>query len=192
MKNIASIMLTLAVSGLGLSVLAEEEFAPYGTATLSKTQYSPQKLAISVMGTPEETRGLLQQLVQVLKQYPAGAPKGSQIEVVVVGATVGAFAKENYTSFQSQIDEIAEMTKGAEPVKVTLCGNSIKNVGYKYEDMHGFADVATLGYAELAHLAQNGFVILPITIVKAKDARYFFRPDKKPQAPTTALPPGKM
>lgn len=172
--------------------MAEEEFAPYGTATLSKTQYSPQKIALSVMGTPEETKGLVQQLVQVLKQYTAGAPKGSQVEVVVVGATVGAFAKENYAAFQAQMDEIAGMTKGAEPVKVTLCGNSIKNSGYKYDDMHGFAEVAPLGFAQLAYLAQNGFVVLPSPILKAKEARYFFRPDMKPQAQAAPASPGRM
>lgn len=192
MKNMAAIVLALAFSSLSLSVLAEDEFAPYGTAAATKTQYTPQKIAFSVMSTADETKDILQQLQGVLKQYYIGAPKGSQIAVVVIGATVGAFAKENYATFQPQIDALAEMTKGAAPVKFTFCGNSIKNAGYKYEDMHGFADVAPAGYIELAHLAQNGFALAPINIVKTKDARYLFRPDKKLQAPAAPASPGKM
>ena len=192
MKHTVAFTLALAISGLSMSVLSDEELAPYGTAQMCKTQYTPQKIAFSVMSTAEDTKEIMKQLVGVLKQYSAGAPNGSQIEVVVIGGTVGAFAKENYLTFQPQIDAIVDMSKGKVPIKIALCGNSTKNAGYKYEDMHGFAEIVPAGYIEIAHAVSEGYAVAPINIVKTKDARYYFRPDLKPQTSGTPAAAPKM
>jgi intracellular sulfur oxidation DsrE/DsrF family protein len=185
MKKAIVFAMALAFSGMSLAVQAEEDFAPYGSAKAIKPEYAPQKMAFSVMGTAEETPALMAQLAGVLKQAVVAVPKGSEIEVVVIGSTVGAFAKENYAQFQPQIDAIVDLTKGAIPLKVRLCGNSVKGAGYKPEDMHGFAEVVPAGYLELASLGQQGYTIGQIAIVNTKGARYAFRPDLKPQAPAT-------
>ena len=192
MKKAVVVALALAFSGMSLSVLAEEEFSPYGSAKAVKPEYAPQKMAFSVMSTPEDTPAILKQLAGVLKQAVAAVPKGSEIEVVVIGATVGAFAKENYTTYQPQIDAIAELTKGTIPLKVRLCGTSMKGAGYKPEDFHGFVEVVPAGYLELSSLGQQGYTIGQINIVNTQGARYVFRPDKKPQAQTAPAAPAKM
>lgn len=173
--------------GTAMSVSIAEEMAPYGTAKPLAVQYQgPLKMALTVMSTPDLAKDSLKQLVGVLKQFGDGAPKGSEIKVVVIGGGIGAFAKENYETFQAEIDAIAELVSqgsGGTKVKVVLCGNSTKNAGYKFEDMHGFAEIAAAGgYVELARLAQEGYAIAPIEIVKTRDSRYFFRPDLKPKS----------
>ncbi len=195
MKKAVVVAMALAFSAMSLSVLAEEEFAPYGSAKAIKPEYAPQKMAFSVQSTPEDTPATITQLAGVLKQAVVAVPKGTEIEVVVIGATVGAFAKENYSTFQPQIDAIAQLSKGAIPIKIAICGNSVKGAGYKPEDMHGFAEVVPAGYLELANLGQQGYAINQIAIVNTKGARYVFRPDltPKPQAaPTASAAPAKM
>lgn len=169
------------------SVSAAEEMAPYGTAGTMPVQFKqPLKMAFSVISTADNAQAILQQSIGVLKQFGAGAPKGSEVVVVVIGGVIGAFAKENYEKFQPQMDALAELVRdgsGGTKVRVVLCGNSTKNAGYKFEDLHGFGQVAAHGgYVELARLAQEGYAIAPIEIVKTPGSRYFFRPDLKPVA----------
>lgn len=194
MKHVAMVAAIMAF-GATVPAFATQELAPYGSAKPIGVQYKKLKVALNLLGTPESAKGNMAQLAGVLKQFGAGAPKGSEIEVVVIGGVVGAFAKENFEAFQPQIDAIADMVKngsGGTSVKVVLCGNSINNAGYKIEDMHGFATVAPAGYIELGRLSQLGYAITQVENVKTKDARFVFRPDLKPAvaaaAPAAAAP----
>ena len=160
-----------------------EELAPYGSAGLTKTKYKATKLALHLGQGPENAKAQLQQIVGIMKQFGASSGKGSTLELVVQGGVVGAFAKENYEAFQAQIDPIADMVKNGssgKKIKVAYCGNSMQNSGYKPEDMHGFGEVVPAALVELARLDKMGYSYIFAHNVKAKDARYVFRPDLKP------------
>ncbi len=166
------------------SGMAAGEFAPYGSSELSKATFKPAKIAYEWSGTPESAKAGLQQLADVLKGAQILLPAGSKVEVVVIGGVIGVFAKENYETFQGAIDEIARLTgpQAKIPVEITYCGSSLRNAGYKNNDMHGFGKVIRGGYLALDRLSQEGYSHVMVSDFKIHDSRYFFQPSLKPVA----------
>jgi intracellular sulfur oxidation DsrE/DsrF family protein len=183
MKLFASACAIALFLGASAMPVQAEEFSPYGSARLTTNKYKATKLAFHLSQSPDNAKAELQQVVGMMKQFGRDAPKGSVIELVVQGGIVGAFAKENYETFQAQIDPIADMVKNGsngKKIKVAFCGNSMTNAGYKAEDMHGFGEVVPAALVELARLDKIGYTYIFVHSVKANKARYVFRPDLNP------------
>jgi intracellular sulfur oxidation DsrE/DsrF family protein len=162
--------------------MAAGDFAPYGSSEPVNLKYQPAKLAYEWSSSPEDAKANLQQLIDVLKAAQRLQPPGSKIEVVVIGGGIGVFAKENYETFQAQMDEINDLhgAKAKIPVDVAYCGTSLRGAGYAVSDMHGFGKVVPAGYLELDRLAKEGYSHSMIMDYKTRGARYYFQPELRP------------
>lgn len=156
------------------ATMAAGQFAPYGTATVSRQQYTPLRYVVeSSAFDPAELANTL----RVTKQVLSLSPKGSQMVVVVIGGAIRAFAKENYEKYQSIVDAAAELRDAG--VRIAYCGSSMTGAGFAASDLHGLGEVVPGGYVEIAELSSKGYahILPPMVLQKTKDARYVDQPE---------------
>ncbi len=159
-----------------LPSLAAEAFSPYGTASVRSQPYEPLKYAVEATAyDPADVATTL----RVAKQMLSLSPKGSQMTLVVIGGAIRVFAKENYEKYQGIVDAAAELRDAG--VRIAFCGSSLKGAGFAPSDFHGFGEVVSGGYVEIAELVGKGYVHItpPAILAKTKDARYADRPELK-------------
>jgi intracellular sulfur oxidation DsrE/DsrF family protein len=166
---------TVAVA-LALGPVSAQEPAPYGTASLASQRYGPLKYVVeSSAFEPAEVAGTL----RVAKQALSLSPKGSEMTIVIIGAGIRVFARENYEKYQGIVEVAAELRDAG--VRIAYCGSSMTGAGFKPADLHGIGQVVPGGYVEIAELVSKGYAHIrpPAVLARTRDARYLDRPELK-------------
>ena len=102
---------------------------------------------------------------------------GGKVVVVTHGPELRAFAKENYTKYQSVVNKMAELAK--EGVEFKMCNNAMKAAGFNAEDMHGFITVVPAGFPEIVYWQDKGYKYVNPLPLAVKDIRYIDQPQLK-------------
>lgn len=149
-----------------------EEFAPYGTAKVNMHTMPVTDVVFDVnYEDPQKLNALYNYIKNTVK-----ITKG-KVVVVTHGPELRAFAKENYTKYQTAMDSMAELAK--EGVEFKMCNNAMKSAGFSAEDMHGFVTVVPAGYPEIAYYQGKGYKYINPLPLPTKDVRYIDQPQLK-------------
>lgn len=149
MQRYAAIVLVL-FGFISANALADNP-APWGRATLTPTEYKPQKVVYDV------TTGELGILSHVLDRAShlstiTGAdPFDQSIVLVIHGSAIKFFAIENTDKYKAMLAR-AESLVSSEVIKIRICKIAAEALGYKPQDLHGFVEVVPMGDAEIVRL----------------------------------------
>lgn len=152
-------------------VLAEE-FSPYGTAKVDMHKMPVTDIVFDVNYEDPQKLNILYNFVKNTKKETGG-----KVVVVTHGPELRAFAKENYTKYQSVVDKMAELAK--EGVEFKMCNNAMKAAGFNAEDMHGFITVVPAGFPEIVYWQDKGYKYVNPLPLAVKDIRYIDQPQLK-------------
>ncbi|HUW27332.1 MAG TPA: DsrE family protein [Sulfuriferula sp.] len=143
---------------------ANDIIAPYGTATVETRPTPVLNTVFDVSYGDPQKLDLLYDFVRDTRRVTRG-----KVVIVTHGPELRAFAKENYTKYQSIVDKMAALAK--EGVEFYMCRNAMKIAGYRPEDMDGFITVVPSGFAEIAYLEFQGYQYINPTPLSTKDIR---------------------
>ena len=168
-KNIAIIALTAFFSAATLYAVAADDQGPYGTAKVNLHKYPTINRVYDVnYDDPKK----LNSLVGFIKNVNAVVP--GQAVIVLHGAEIHAFAKENCEKYQAVIDNLAALSK--EGVEFRMCNNAMHAAGFQAEEIHGFITVIPAGYAEIIYLQKKGYQVIDAAATPVKDSRLLDHP----------------
>jgi uncharacterized protein len=157
------------LSGVAMSAIADESPSPYGTAKVDMHKYPTINRVYDVnYDDPKKLNALVGFIKNVNKVVPGKAV------VVLHGAEIRAFAKENYEKYQAVIDELAALSKDG--VEFRMCNNAMHAAGFNAEDMHGFITIIPAGYAEIIYLQHKGYKVIDASATPVKDSRFLDHP----------------
>ncbi len=122
--------------------LAADDMEPYGTAKVNMHKYPAINRVYDVnYSDPKQ----LNALVPFIKNVNAVVP--GKVVVVLHGAEIRAFAKENYEKYQAVIDQLADLSKSG--VEFRMCNNAMHAAGFEANDIDGFITVIPAGFVEI-------------------------------------------
>ncbi|MGL1834365.1 DsrE family protein [Rhodocyclaceae bacterium SMB388] len=147
------------------AAVANEAFAPYGTAKVDMHAYPEINQVFDVnYDNPRDLNILYSFVTNTRKAVPG------KTVIVTHGPELRAFAKENYETYQAVIDRMHELAQSG--VEFRMCNNALRAAGYKPEDMHGFVTVVPAGFPEIVLLQSQGYAYvnpLPLPVRGIRD-----------------------
>lgn len=163
----------LAMAGLllfGSAFAAQgQHLEPYGTAKKNMHPYPRINRVYDVnYNKPQELNALYNFITNVNKVVPG------KTVVVLHGAEIRAFAKENYLKYQPIVDKMASLAKRG--VEFRMCNNAMHAAGFRARDMDGFITVIPAGFAEIIYLESKGYRYINPVPTPVKDSRCLDNP----------------
>lgn len=125
--------------GSGTFSLADEDFAPYGTAKVDMHEYPKINTVFDINYDNPKDLNVLYSFVRNTSK-----PLKGSVAVVTHGPELRAFAEENYERYTGEMDRMAELA--SQGVEFRMCNNALRAAGYEPEDMHGFVTVVPAGF----------------------------------------------
>lgn len=133
--------------------------SPWGSAEMTEKEYAPQQAVYDVaVDEPEAMEGVLDRVSFLNNQYEAD-PFDAHIVVVLHGAEMDIFARENFEEHE-ELARRAESLTQAGPIEFRICAAAASAYGYEVEDLHGFAEVVPMADAEIIELQQEGYAYM--------------------------------
>jgi intracellular sulfur oxidation DsrE/DsrF family protein len=168
-KHLSVLFVALLVISTSVIVLAADNTDVMGTAKVNLHKYPKINRVYDVnYDDPKKLNALVGFIKNVDKVVP-----GKSV-VVLHGAEIRAFAKENYEKYQAVIDELAELSKGG--VEFRMCNNAMHGAGFEAKDIDGFITIIPAGYAEIVYLQHKGYAVIDAAPTPVKDSRYIDHP----------------
>lgn len=168
MKQVIASIFALFVLTQHLAAVADD-MEPYGTAKVDMHKYPKINRVYDVnYDDPKK----LNALVSFIKNVDA-VVHGKAV-VVLHGAEIRAFAKENYLKYQAVIDQLADLSK--QGVEFRMCNNAMHSAGFEATDIVGFITVIPAGFAELIYLQQKGYQVINASVTPVAGSRYLDHP----------------
>lgn len=150
------------------------DMTPFGDAKVDMHKYGKIDRVYDVSYDDPKK---LNNLISFIKNVNAVVP--GKAVVVLHGAEIRAFAKENYEKYQGVIDQLAALSK--EGVEFRMCNNAMRGAGFEPKDIDGFITIIPAGFAEIIDLQQKGYRVIDASVTPVKDSRYIDHPELKPQ-----------
>lgn len=167
-------LLALALSAAHPVAMADD-ITPFGDAKVDMHKYPKINRVYDVSyDDPKKLNALLNYINNVNRVVPGKAV------VVLHGAEIRAFAKENYEKYQGVIDQLAELSR--QGVDFRMCNNAMRNAGFEASDIDGFVTIVPAGLAEIISLQHKGYKVIDTAASPVKDSRYLDHPEKKPKS----------
>jgi uncharacterized protein len=167
--------LALGFSVMHLPAVADDNMTPFGDAKVNMHKYPKINRVYDVnYDDPKKLNALVGFIKNVNKVVPGKAV------VVIHGAEIRAFAKENYEKYQAVIDQLAELSK--EGVDFRMCNNAMHGAGFEAKDIDGFVTIIPAGFAEVIYLQHKGYKVIDASVTPVKDSRYLDHPEMKPKS----------
>ncbi|MGV8933067.1 MAG: DsrE family protein [Gallionellaceae bacterium] len=168
-KLLSVFICTFLVAGISVIVLAADNTDVMSTAKVNLHKYPKINRVYDVnYDDPKKLNALVGFIKNVDKVVPG------KTVVVLHGAEIRAFAKENYEKYQAVIDELAELSKGG--VEFRMCNNAMHGAGFEAKDIDGFITIIPAGYAEVIYLQNKGYKVIDASATPVKDSRYLDHP----------------
>lgn len=172
-KIVVAGILATVFSTMQASAVAVD-MTPYGDAKVDMHKYGKINRVYDVSyDDPRKLGALINFIKNVNKVVPGKAV------VVLHGAEIRGFAKENYEKYQGVIDQLADLSK--QGVEFRMCHNAMHSAGFEAKDIVGFVTVIPAGFAEIIDLQQKGYKVIDASATPVKDSRYIDHPELKPQ-----------
>lgn len=143
---------------------------PYGTAKKDMHPYPSINRVYDVnYNKPQELYALYNFITNVNRVVPG------KTVVVLHGAEIRAFAKENYVKYQPIVDEMASLVH--QGVEFRMCNNAMHAAGFRARDIDGFITVIPAGFAEIIYLESKGYRYINPLPTPVKDSRCLDNPE---------------
>lgn len=125
--------------------------APWGGATVTPTEYKPQKVVYDVhVKTVKAVESVLDR-ASYLSTITGADPFDQSIVLVLHGAELSFFAIENYKKYKELIHRAQSLVE-SEALSIRMCKIAAQSQGYTPDDIHGFIDMVPMGDAEIIRL----------------------------------------
>jgi len=143
----------------------------WSQARFVQTPYQPPKALIDIyLDHPAKLASALNWIRGVMNAYTMApydiAPDDMSIIVLLHGTEVVALARKNEAKYR---DEVQRMRYYAElGVKFKICGLSMRDYSYTADDLYDFVEVTPSALSELVHWQNQGYALVPVTIMDRK------------------------
>ena len=171
---VLSIAFLVNISSVVFAKDPDAALEPYGDAKLDMHKYPKINRVYDVnYDNPKKLNALVHFIQNVNDNVPGKAV------VVLHGAEIRAFAKENYLKYQGVVDQLADLSK--EGVEFRMCNNAMHAAGFKAKDIDGFITIIPAGFAEIISLQKQGYFVIDAIPTAVKGSRYIDHPEEKPK-----------
>ena len=139
----------ITVNFINTPVLSAD--APWKGATLTATEYKPQKVVYDVhVKTVKAVESVLDR-ASYLSSITGADPFDQSIILVLHGTELSFFAIENYEKYKELVNR-AQSLVASEAITIKMCKIAAQSQGYSPEDIHGFIEMVPMGDAEIIRL----------------------------------------
>lgn len=147
MKNFLSVLL-MSVMITGIAAAGD---TPWGSASVTETQYKPQKVVYDVaVNSVEKVTSVLDR-ASYLSTITGADPFDSSIVLVLHGGEIDYFAIKNYNKHKDLMQRAQSLVE-SEVLKIRMCRIAAQGHGYEPKDIHGFVEMVPMGDAEIIRL----------------------------------------
>ena len=128
-----------------------ENTAPWGSASVTATEYKPQKVVYDVhVETVKQVESVLDRASH-LSKITGADPFDQSIVLVLHGPELNFFAIKNYAKHKDLMKRAQSLVE-SETLKIKMCKIAAEGQGYKPKDIHGFVEMVPMGDAEIIRL----------------------------------------
>ena len=125
--------------------------APWNGATVTPTEYKPQKVVYDVhVKTVKAVESVLDR-ASYLSTITGADPFDQSIVLVLHGTELSFFAVENYKKYKELMHRAQSLVE-SEALTIKMCKIAAQSQGYSPEDIHGFIEMVPMGDAEIIRL----------------------------------------
>lgn len=167
-----SLLRTANLSALAIALLAALPAAPaLAQAQVVQTPYKHPKALIDIyLDDPAKLGGALnwvRGVMNPLTEAPYSmAPEDIPVIVLIHGAEIVTLARKNEARYQEVVQRMryyAEMG-----VKFKVCGLAMRDYDYTPADLYDFVEVTPSALTELMHWQNQGYALIPATVMDKK------------------------
>lgn len=158
----------LSAVGMILALLATPAF---GQARVVQTPYKHPKALIDVyLDDPAKlgsalnwVRGVMNPLTEAPYSM---TPEDIPVIVLIHGAEIVTLARKNAERYHEVVQRMRYYAEVG--VKFKVCGLSMKDYGYTPADLYDFVEVTPSALTELMHWQNQGYALIPATVMDKK------------------------
>ena len=133
------------------AVVFSADNTPWGGAVSQHVDYKPQKVVYDVnVKTLHAMNGVLDR-ASFLSKITGADPFDSSIVLVLHGAEIPFFARENYEKYKELMHRAQSLVE-SETLKIKMCKLAAEGHGLKPDQIHGFIKMVPMGDAEIIRL----------------------------------------
>lgn len=145
------IILCLAMNTATTAESKPTSSAPWGSATVTPTDYKPQKVVYDVHVKTVDAVSSVLDRASYLSTITGADPFEQSIVLVLHGAEINFFAINNYAEYRELMQRAQSLVEG-EVLKIKMCEIAAKRKGFHPDDIHGFVEMVPMGDAEIIRL----------------------------------------
>jgi len=143
--------LSLLINLLFSAQLFADNATPWGGASVTETEYKPQKVVYDVhVKTVEKVESVLDRASH-LSKITGADPFDQSIVLVLHGPELNFFAIKNYPKHKALMKRAQSLVE-SETLKIKMCKIAAEGQGYSAKDIHGFVEMIPMGDAEIIRL----------------------------------------
>lgn len=134
--------------------------APWGGASVTATEYKPQKVVYDVhVKTVKEVESVLDR-ASYLSTITGADPFDQSIVLVLHGTELSFFAIEHYEKHKEMMNRAQSLVE-SEALTIKMCKIAAQGQGFSPEDIHGFVEMVPMGDAEIIRLQyEDGYAYM--------------------------------
>ena len=144
-------LLCLCILLFNLPALADRASAPWGSASLTPTEYNPQKVVYDVHVKTVEALESVFDRASYLSKITGADPFDQSIVLVLHGPELSFFAIRNYSKYKTLMQRAQSLVE-SEALTIKMCKIAAEGQGFKPKDIHGFVEMVPMGDAEIVRL----------------------------------------
>lgn len=147
-KPLICLLILLCISNTPVSA---EITSPWGGASVTATEYKPQKVVYDVhVKTVEAVESVLDR-ASYLSSITGADPFDQSIVLVLHGPELSFFAIENYAKYKTLMHRAQSLVE-SEALSIKMCKIAAQSQGHSPADIHGFIEIVPMGDAEIIRL----------------------------------------
>ena len=134
--------------------------APWGGASVTATEYKPQKVVYDVhVKTVKEVESVLDR-ASYLSTITGADPFDQSIVLVLHGTELSFFAIQHYEKYKELMHRAQSLVE-SEALTIKMCKIAAQGQGFSPEDIHGFIEMVPMGDAEIIRLQyEDGYAYM--------------------------------
>lgn len=134
--------------------------APWGSSSVTATEYKPQKVVYDVhVKTAEAVESVLDR-ASYLSTITGADPFDQSIVLVLHGPELSFFAIKNYKKYKDLMHRAQSLVE-SEALTIKMCKIAAQGQGFSSTDIHGFIEMVPMGDAEIIRLQhEDGYAYM--------------------------------
>lgn len=158
--NLSCRLPVLVFSMLWMTASLAEQGSPWGSASLQKAEYKPQKVVYDVAVSDIETFSRVLDRASYLNNLYHADPFQASIVLVLHGDEIQFFSLANFAKYKELMQRAQSLTV-AGPVEFKMCKVAARGYGLEPQNIHGFVEMVAMADAEIVRLQQEeGYVYM--------------------------------